>query len=369
MSGSQLTSSWKRGSPTDLRVDERGRRRHAADQQALLAAGRALVQPRAGHVLERAGDVLGEGQRLARARPRRPAPPAGRAARRRCARAGRRRAPSWRPAVTLPTQPRTALASHASTSSVVDQPVVLLEHALHVGRGRVRARDPPLARLPVEPPPRDRAHRVHHVRPVREREHHVLVPVAVAAQRDVRRLLDRLHRRLSAPRPRARRSARECSSASGCHWTPRAKRWSGDSMASGSSSSSDQPVTVKPSATRSTAWWWWDLTAVRRRARGARGQGVRRRGGRRGRSTGPRCGGGPRGRRRPGRARSASRPRRRSSPACRGRCPAAGGRARARGSRAPSRRRRAPGRRRRRRRRRGRGRRCGRASRRDPRRW
>ena len=27
--------------------------------------------------------------------------------------------PSWRPAVTLPTQPRTALASQASTSAVV----------------------------------------------------------------------------------------------------------------------------------------------------------------------------------------------------------------------------------------------------------
>ena len=46
---------------------------------------------------------------------------------------------------------------------------------------------------------------------------------------------------------------RLCSSASGCHWTPSAKRRSGASKASGSSSIDDQPVTSKPSPTRSTA--------------------------------------------------------------------------------------------------------------------
>ena len=49
------------------------------------------------------------------------------------------------------------------------------------------------------------------------------------------------------------------SSASGCHWTPSAKRRSGASKASGSSSIDDQPVTSKPSPTRSTPWWWWDF--------------------------------------------------------------------------------------------------------------
>ena len=41
------------------------------------------------------------------------------------------------------------------------------------------------------------------------------------------------------------------SSASGCHWTPRAKRRSGISKASGRSSIVDQPVTSKPSPRRS----------------------------------------------------------------------------------------------------------------------
>ena len=58
----------------------------------------------------------------------------------------------------------TARASHSSTSSATRQPVVALEHALHVRRRRVGLRRPPLARLPVEAPAGDRAHRVHHVR-------------------------------------------------------------------------------------------------------------------------------------------------------------------------------------------------------------
>ena len=48
----------------------------------------------------------------------------------------------------------------------------------------------------------------------------------------------------SATRPR---SAELASSASGCHCTPSAKRWSGASIASGSSSSVAQPVTRSPS--------------------------------------------------------------------------------------------------------------------------
>ena len=78
----------------------------------------------------------------------------------------------------------------------------------------------------------------------------------------------------------ARRSAsvtraairRLVSSASGCHWTPSAKRRSGASKASGSSSMDDQPVTSRPSPMRSTAWWWWDFVACDDLARGAGGQ-------------------------------------------------------------------------------------------------
>ena len=115
---------------------------------------------------------------------------------------------------------------------------------------------------------------------------------------------------------------RDSPSASGCHWTPSAKRRSGSSSASGSSSSVDQPLTASPSPISPTPWWWCESVAVLLLAGGARGE----------RACGEahgvvvaleraeRCGGGPGGRgARAGPARACRRARR-SSPACRGRC-------------------------------------------------
>ena len=51
----------------------------------------------------------------------------------------------------------------------------------------------------------------------------------------------------------------DVASASGCHWTPSAKRFPGASIASGRSSIVAQPVTSNPSPIRSTPWWWCDF--------------------------------------------------------------------------------------------------------------
>ena len=59
-------------------------------------------------------------------------------------------------------------------------------------------------------------------------------------------------------------------SASGCHCTPSTKLASRSSIASGSSSSVETPLTSSPSPSRSTPWWWWDLRRCARLARGAR---------------------------------------------------------------------------------------------------
>ena len=69
-----------------------------------------------------------------------------------------------------------------------------------------------------------------------------------------------------SPAPRAAsatndRTTRERGSTSGCHWTPRAQRDSGTSIASTRSSSTLQPVATTPSPSDATAWWWCDLVA------------------------------------------------------------------------------------------------------------
>ena len=71
-----------------------------------------------------------------------------------------------------------------------------LEHALDVGRRRVRPWGPPLLGLPVESPPGHGAHRVHDVGPVREREDDGLLPVEIEPQLDVVTRLDDAHANL-----------------------------------------------------------------------------------------------------------------------------------------------------------------------------
>ena len=168
-------------------LDQRQRRRRAAPARPAAASRSAARACRAA-------------RRAARAAPRRsPARTAATAARRAPPRRPRARPasspeivsstnaprPFSRAAPTRPTQPLVASASHAVTVRRDEQRRVALDHALDVRRGGVGLRRPPLLRVPVEAAAGDRAHGVDDVGAVGEREHDVLVPVAVGAELDV----------------------------------------------------------------------------------------------------------------------------------------------------------------------------------------
>ena len=163
---------------------ERGRRRLLADLQPRRAAQGALIEPGAGHLQQLVGDLAAERQPVApvavdRHSRQRLRQLAGDLVEREMPGAvhlARGHAPD--PAAHRARQPRLDLGRHG-------QRRVLLEHALHVRRRGVGTRRPPLLGLPVEPAARDRAHGVDDVGPVREREHHGLLPVLVEPQLDV----------------------------------------------------------------------------------------------------------------------------------------------------------------------------------------
>ena len=175
-------------------LDQRQRRRRGlqADLQAGGAAQRARVQPGAGHVQQRAGDLLGE---------RQPAAVAALLGHR-----GERLRQLARDPLEHEPAPAAPARGRDATDPALDgagEPLLdlgrdlelgeALDHALHVGGGGVRARRRPLLRLPVEAPAGNPAHGVHDVGPVREREHHGLVAVRVATEVDVGDRLDCAH--------------------------------------------------------------------------------------------------------------------------------------------------------------------------------
>ena len=142
------------------------------------------------------------------------------------------------------------------------------------GRPRARRERPPWPGRPLRrpPPPRPAAPRPSPSRsPARSPRSRSPPPPAACCSAATRAT--------KAPREASTRAAirRLSRSSSGCQSTPRAKRLPGSSIASIRSSCTDQPLTRRPSPSRSTPWWWWDLTA-RRSAPGRRaGERVRAR--------------------------------------------------------------------------------------------
>ena len=184
MSGSQLTSSVKRGSPTlstsasvagagswptcslpaqrSARLSSRAPRSSSSASAVSCANGSQSRPPRSSAARrELVGQLAGDRLQHERAAPVEP-----------------RGADAADPAARRVRQPRADLVGD-------DQRRVALDHALDVRRGGVGLRRPPLLRVPVEPAARDRAHRVDDVGPVGEREDHVRVAVAVGAELDV----------------------------------------------------------------------------------------------------------------------------------------------------------------------------------------
>ena len=159
MSGSQLTSSVKRGSPTLSTSDERRRRRVPPDLQAVAQRSARLSSRAPAQLEQRLGDRL---RRTAATAARR-APPrrrelvgqlAGdRLEHERAAAAQPRGADAADPAARRLGEPRGHRVGD-------EQRRVALDHALDVRRGGVGLRRPPLLRVPVEAAARDRAHRV-----------------------------------------------------------------------------------------------------------------------------------------------------------------------------------------------------------------
>ena len=185
MSGSQLTSSVKRGSPTlstsasvagagsrptCSRVAQRSARlssrapRSSSSASATVLGERQPEPPAA--LLGDRGEVLGQ---LAR----------DRLQHERAAPVEPRRADAPDPAAASP--PRASRVTSGGRVSAGKRS----EHALDVRRRRVGLRRPPLLRVPVEAAAGDRAHGIDDVGAVGEREHDVVVPVPVGAELDV----------------------------------------------------------------------------------------------------------------------------------------------------------------------------------------
>ena len=225
MSGSQLTSSLKRGSPTLSISDSVAGAGSSPTRSRCAQRSGALVEARARELVERLGDLGGERQPQPPAALARRAARAPRAAPRRSSRARSARPPGACRRSTRPTQPVVACGQPALDVGRDLQPRVALDDALDVGRGLVGLQRPPL----LAPPSRSggpgiAAHGVDDLAAVGEGEDHGLVAVAVDAQLDVvdgvgfahaqSRLDGRIHVRSAAdgpapvpraaPRPRRR---------------------------------------------------------------------------------------------------------------------------------------------------------------------
>ena len=208
MSGSQLTSSVKRGSPT------------LSTSASVAGAGAwstwSRVAQRSARVSSRAPRSSSSASAIARENGSHSRPPRSSASKllRQLAgdrleheRAARRPAAPRRRARPSRWSPRRATRSpRRRTSSDGWRSITPLTY----GAVASRLRRPPLLRVPVEAAAGDRAHGVDDVGAVGEREHDVLVPVPVGAELDVVNAAPRDAR--DRPRYRAGRLPRPCGS-------------------------------------------------------------------------------------------------------------------------------------------------------------